>query len=73
MKNERRPLPTMRVTSASRARLPPSPLLSARIMKARYFTVTTAVTDQKISDSTPKTCASSSASGWAPAKLSFMT
>ena len=33
--------------------MPPSPLLSARMMKVRYLTVTTIVSDQKISDRTP--------------------
>jgi hypothetical protein len=44
---------TARLTSASRARLPPSPLLSARMMIITYLTDTSTVTDQKISDSTP--------------------
>ena len=42
-------------TSASSAKMPPSPLLFARMMKARYFTVTTMVSDQKNSDSSPIT------------------
>ena len=31
--------------------MPPSPWLSARMMKIRYLTVTTIMSDQKISDS----------------------
>ena len=33
--------------------MPPSPSLSARMMKSTYLTVTMIVSDQKISDSTP--------------------
>ena len=43
-----------RATSAISASTPPSPSLSARMTKSRYFTETTSVIDQKISDSTPK-------------------
>jgi len=35
--------------------MPPSPLLSARMMKIAYLRVTTSVNDQKISDKTPST------------------
>ena len=35
--------------------MPPSPLLSARMMKTRYLTVTTIVSAQKMSESTPST------------------
>ena len=35
--------------------MPPSPLLSARMMKTRYLTTTTSVSAQKNSDSTPST------------------
>ena len=41
--------------SASSAKMPPSPWLSARMMKPRYFTATTRVSDQSIRDSTPST------------------
>ena len=37
--------------------MPPSPWLSARMMNARYLTVTTIVSDQKMSESTPSTSA----------------
>ena len=37
-------------TSATRARMPPSPWLSARITNSRYFTDTVMISDQKISD-----------------------
>ena len=36
------------------ASTPPSPSLSARMTNSRYFTETTSVIDQKISDSSPK-------------------
>ena len=42
-------------TSAASAMIPPSPSLSARSTSVTYFTVTTTVTDQKISDTTPYT------------------
>ena len=35
--------------------MPPSPSLSARIASNTYVTVTTTITDQKISDTTPYT------------------
>ena len=41
--------------SASSARIPPSPSLSARMMKKMYLTVTTIVSAHTISESTPKT------------------
>jgi len=37
--------------------MPPSPLLSARMMKLRYFTTTTSVSDQKNRDRMPSTFA----------------
>ena len=37
--------------------MPPSPWLSARMMNVRYFTVTTIVSDQNTSESTPRTSA----------------
>src|SRR5215213_874472 len=40
-------------TSAARAMIPPSPSLSARRTSETYLTVTTRVTDQKISETTP--------------------
>ena len=42
-------------TNASSARMPPSPRLSARMTKKRYFTVTTRVTDQITCEITPTT------------------
>jgi hypothetical protein len=49
--------PSLPAINANSARLPPSPLLSARIMTKTYLIVTTSSIVQKISDSTPKTCA----------------
>ena len=43
----------LRLISASKARLPPSPLLSARMMTDTYLNVTTIIIDQKIRLSTP--------------------
>ena len=56
--------------SASSARLPPSPLLSARMMIVTYFRLTTIIIDQNIRLTTPMMCAGSSASLWCPAKVS---
>ena len=41
--------------SAIRAMIPPSPPLSARMMKVRYLSETMIVIDQKTSEMTPKT------------------
>ena len=46
--------PSVRLMSASSARLPPSPLLSARMMIVTYFSVTMIIIDQKMRLSTPK-------------------
>ena len=46
---------TPRCASDINAMMPPSPLLSARMMKVAYFTLTTRISDQKISESTPNT------------------
>ena len=35
--------------------MPPSPRLSARMMKVRYLNETTKLSDQKMSDRTPRT------------------
>jgi hypothetical protein len=35
--------------------MPPSPLLSARMMKVTYFRLTTIISDQKISERMPST------------------
>ena len=45
--------PAARIASTVSATMPPSPRLSARIRTMTYFTVTTMVSDQAISDSTP--------------------
>ena len=42
-----------RLISANNAKLPPSPLLSARMMIVTYFKVTMVIIDQKIRLSTP--------------------
>ena len=49
--------------SASRAKMPPSPRLSARVMNERYLALTTSSSAQKISESTPNTPAARSLSG----------
>ena len=46
----------LRLISASSARLPPSPLLSARMMIMTYLSVTTIIIDQKIRLRTPRMC-----------------
>jgi len=43
------------VASEASARMPPSPRLSARRMKPRYFTEITSTSDQKTSERTPST------------------
>ena len=45
--------PSARKANAVSASVPPSPLLSARSRISTYFRVTTKISDQKISDSTP--------------------
>ena len=50
-------------TSASSARIPPSPWLSARVSTRTYFSVTTSISDQKNSESSPST---SSCVAWMP-------
>ena len=49
----RRPSPGERWASEASARIPPSPSLSARMMSRTYLTVTTMISDQTISDTTP--------------------
>jgi hypothetical protein len=46
-----------RSASAMSASVPPSPLLSARMRKMTYFSVTTMNSDQRTSDRMPKTMA----------------
>ena len=43
------------LTSASNARMPPSPWLSARMMRIAYLIEMTMISDQKISDTMPST------------------
>ena len=64
--------PRFREIKASKAKEPPSPLLSARIATPTYLNVTTSISDQKIRLSTPKMCSGSTASGCGPMKLSFI-
>ena len=45
----------LRRTSVIRAMIPPSPSLSARMTSNTYVTVTTIITDQKISETIPNT------------------
>lgn len=56
--------------SASSARMPPSPLLSARIMTLTYFKDTTSISDQKISDRMPRMFAWTSGR-WCAVNTSF--
>src|ERR1044072_3975784 len=48
------PSDDLRLINASRARLPPSPLLSARMITVTYLIATTIIIDQKIRLSTPR-------------------
>ena len=52
------------MTLAISARIPPSPSLSARMMKRTNSTETISVTDQKTSEITPKTSASVALTAW---------
>ena len=45
----------LRWASAINAMMPPSPLLSARMMNTTYLSDTTMTSDQNISDNTPST------------------
>src|ERR1700675_2345054 len=49
------PEPTARCASAINARVPPSPLLSARSRITTYFSVTTTISAHRINDTTPST------------------
>jgi hypothetical protein len=60
----------LRCTSAMSASTPPSPLLSARRTKVRYFAVTVSISAQKMSDRTPSTCSTEGAAPWGPRKHS---
>ncbi len=66
------PPPSERWMSASSARLPPSPLLSARRMMPTYLTVTISISDQNMRLSTPKICSGSTLKGWCATKTSFI-
>jgi hypothetical protein len=57
---------------ASRAKMPPSPWLSARMTNQMYFMLTTRMSAQKISDRTPKTPAVRSTPAGRCAMHSFM-
>ena len=54
------------------AMMPPSPSLSARMMKVMYLTLTMIVSAQTTSDRTPSTLVSVGASACGPAKTSFI-
>ena len=51
--------------------MPPSPRLSACMIKVRYLSETTKLSDQKISDSTPRTFAAVGATPYSGAKHSL--
>ena len=57
-------------TSATSARMPPSPSLSARITNTRYLIETMTMSDQKISESTPSTLPVVTGTAWDPEKHS---
>ena len=52
--------------------MPPSPRLSARRISSTYFSVTTSIRPQKITDTAPIRCAASSGMPVAGLKTSFM-
>ena len=54
------------LASASKAIIPPSPRLSARIIKATYFTDTTIMSAQTMSDKMPYIFTSVRGTGWVP-------
>ncbi len=57
--------------SAMSAMMPPSPRLSARMMKVTYFTATTTSSAHRISERMPITLSGEYGTGWVPAKASF--
>ena len=59
------------VISDSRAREPPSPRLSARMITLTYLTVTSAMMDQNTIDRMPKMLSGVMGMGWCPLKISF--
>jgi hypothetical protein len=50
---------------ASNAMMPPSPLLSARMMRITYLSVTTSISAQKIADTPPRMFSTVSGIPWA--------
>lgn len=52
--------------------MPPSPLLSARVMKVTYLSATTTISDQMITDKIPRILSGVIGAGWGPAKISFI-
>jgi hypothetical protein len=58
--------------NASRASTPPSPRLSARIIKERYLNVMRKLRDQKISERTPRILSFVSGTPRCPLNASFM-
>ena len=52
--------------------MPPSPLLSAFMMKVRYFTATTAMSDQTMSERMPKMLLCVGATACSPSTHSLM-
>src|ERR1700742_2961449 len=61
--------PTARWARAIRARVPPSPLLSARIRKVMYLMVTIRVRVQITSETTPSTASSGDSAARVPQRL----
>ena len=54
------------------AMMPPSPLLSARVMKLTYLRLTKIMSDQKITERMPSTFSGVIGTGWcAPPNTSF--
>ena len=60
-----------RCASAISARMPPSPRLSARMIKVTYLTVTISISDQKISDRMPRISTLLIATPWKISRLAF--
>jgi len=61
----------VRNASAVSAMMPPSPLLSARVMNRTYFRETVIVIAQKTTERMPRTLASVTATGCGPLKISL--
>src|SRR3989344_2150829 len=68
---EREVLPTAEDASASSAMMPPSPLLSARMMSSTYLSETTIINDQKMVDRPPRILAAFRGIPWPGAKVSL--